>query len=362
MQEWLAQRSFGALATGIDISQQRDSDGYGPLFYAIWSNPNVGVMRVLVKAGADVNVVEKGWTPLLDLVSSNDYALEIERYRILFAAGADARYVCSDGTNALLLLSKDIGTKIQLSSDTLGAGRVKAIQIAKMLLEKGLEVNSADNGGNTPLMNALSGNETDDFFVAFLLKSGANANAADKTGRTVLMFAAARRDDPAVVKILLTAGADLNAKDAKGVTALMYAVDAESLDAMKLLINAGVDASIQNADGDTALTLAKSMKHGYIGSPQDKMLALLGAKPEPTSKTKSKSASEKTIRVPVVVMAKIRAELAFQLDVLPTDVINVKVIELIDSGGPVIQYRGTALINFSEDHQVQTPFLLSIDK
>ena len=85
------------------------------------------------------------------------------------------------------------------------------------ILDRGLDVNSRDSSGHTPLMEAVFGGHIDT--VKELLKSGADVNSQDNDGWTALMEAAAKgRAD--VVRTLLGHGADARVKNKNGWTAL----------------------------------------------------------------------------------------------------------------------------------------------
>jgi ankyrin repeat protein len=67
----------------------------------------------------------------------------------------------------------------------------KKVEVTKVLLENGADIDEKDEGGKTALMHAI-------FFVnkpavvRLLLENGANVNAKDKYGRTALMMASNR--------------------------------------------------------------------------------------------------------------------------------------------------------------------------
>lgn len=95
-------------------------------------------------------------------------------------------------------------------------------EIAKLLLDSGVSVESRDESGSTPLMLAAAFGATD--IVELLLKRGANLEAKDKDGTTALHWAACdcavidKPDSFDSVKMLLEKGASINARDKNGLT------------------------------------------------------------------------------------------------------------------------------------------------
>jgi hypothetical protein len=93
-------------------------------------------------------------------------------------------------------------------------------EIARFLVQRGANVNAADEEGHSPLMIAARTGVAPN--VELVLKSGANANAANRWGTTALMQAC-RSWNISAAKALLDAGADPDANDVLGKRALSYA-------------------------------------------------------------------------------------------------------------------------------------------
>ncbi|MBO4520185.1 MAG: ankyrin repeat domain-containing protein [Alphaproteobacteria bacterium] len=91
------------------------------------------------------------------------------------------------------------------------------------LIKKGGRVNERDEQGRTVLMLA-SIYLSDPIAFVFLIEGGAEVNArTPDTGQTALFFAAQYNQNPEVVRTLLSSGADRTAKDVFGRTAYDYA-------------------------------------------------------------------------------------------------------------------------------------------
>jgi len=92
--------------------------------------------------------------------------------------------------------------------------------VAKLIIEKGCDINQKSSMG-TPLMASIVKGNND--MIAFLLLKNADANLTDENGITALIYAAMFKNKNAVM-LLLQKKADKTKKDAKGKTAFEYAV------------------------------------------------------------------------------------------------------------------------------------------
>jgi ankyrin repeat protein len=159
------------------------------------------------------------------------------------------------------------------------------------LLQRGMDVNTADRSGNTLLMIASrNGNLA---LMKSLIAARANVNRRNQHGDTALLLAALK-PAPEAARLLVENGADLNpsgwtplhysilsgskdiaallvAKGAKvdspapnGQTSLMLAVKLGNSDLVQLLIKAGANLNLKDSDGLTALGLAKKLDQSEI--------------------------------------------------------------------------------------------------
>jgi ankyrin repeat protein len=132
------------------------------------------------------------------------------------------------------------------------------------LLEKGAEIESRDNDGQTPLSSAaFLGHEAT---VQLLLKKGADIESKDKYGQTPLSRAAMRGHE-AVVQLLLEKGADVESRDNDGQTPLSRAAKN-----VKLLAKDGVDSPDNN--GKIPLSVAAVNTKSY-NALQDYQMQLM---------------------------------------------------------------------------------------
>lgn len=148
-----------------------------------------------------------------------------------------------------------------LSQDFVDAAQKGDAVAVKRLLTQDVDVNAKDEFfGRTVLMYAATGGYID--VVRVLLEKGADVNAQDNIGMTALMWAVYDSYDTmseghaATVRALLDSGANVNVKENNGEMALMIAVYKRNISAIQLLLASGADADAKNEDGITSLMLA----------------------------------------------------------------------------------------------------------
>jgi ankyrin repeat protein len=122
-------------------------------------------------------------------------------------------------------------------------------ETVKILLDRGLDVNAADDQGRTALHRAIFWGPHN---VAVLLEKGAKVNVKTKDGETPLMLAA-QAAFPETVTALLERKAEVNARDAEDRTALMYAAKAGRLANARALLGHGANVHLKDKAGRTAL-------------------------------------------------------------------------------------------------------------
>ena len=130
------------------------------------------------------------------------------------------------------------------------------LDAATFLIEHGVDLNAKDkNGGFTALDMALSSAHYIDM-VRLLIERGANVNTASSQGITPLDEAAMRGQKDAI-ELLVAKGADLNARDVKRNTPLLWALMMGRTDAAVALIEAGSDVNVRSGQGSTPLMIVK---------------------------------------------------------------------------------------------------------
>jgi len=135
------------------------------------------------------------------------------------------------------------------------------VEIAKLLLANGADVNAMTDKAATPLQYAVwyGGKET----VQLLLSNKADTEVQGEIGGTPLYDAAAHGQIEEV-GMLLAAKADVNARTLQGYTALSVAASNGHEDVVRLLIDNGASVNAANLNGCTALYWARTKGHKRI--------------------------------------------------------------------------------------------------
>lgn len=145
-------------------------------------------IRLLVSKGADVNAATaNGVTALTEAV--------------LFGRSNVAAYLLANGASVKIRASVIEHPVLSLAAMRGDAG------IAKMLIEKGAEVNAQDAMGHTPLMWAAYSDRGAPELVRTLIAAGADVRARSKSGESAMTWAL-RRGNAEVAGLLRQAGAE----------------------------------------------------------------------------------------------------------------------------------------------------------
>ncbi|XP_078577775.1 uncharacterized protein LOC144862829 [Branchiostoma floridae x Branchiostoma japonicum] len=127
----------------------------------------------------------------------------------------------------------------------------------KTLLQAGVQVNTVNSDGETPLWDAVKGGHTN--IVSLLLQAGANTDTADKNGSTPLLLATSL-GYRAVCKALIHGNADVNTADRQQRTPLEMAIRNTDWPILTTLIRAGADVNKTPGTFGDASPLSLSVK------------------------------------------------------------------------------------------------------
>ena len=139
-----------------------------------------------------------------------------------------------------------------------GAALLNKLEVVKLLIDLGADVNAASNTGCTPMLYACIKMNVD--VVKCLIKHGANTRKSSNSGETCLIVAA-RPSCKELCQIFIDNGVDMNAQlTSGGNTALHCAISGDNNpdtpNIVQLLIDNGADPCITNTRGDDVFRTA----------------------------------------------------------------------------------------------------------
>ena len=185
-----ADQGFSALHQIIRI--RRTNIGFLPPPAGKGNLSSVDLVRALIAKGADINAVMRrdfrdGYRNRLNRIGATPFLLaaknvDTEIMKLLLAAGADPKTPNADKTTSLMVAA---GVDIWNPGEDGGSApgfEPEALDAVKMLVELGLDVNAANDRGETPLHGAAyRGANT---IVEYLVSKGAKLDATSTQGWT----------------------------------------------------------------------------------------------------------------------------------------------------------------------------------
>ena len=168
------------------------------------------------------------------------------------------------------------------SNSIFSAIKLNIPEMAISVLEDGIDLNTKNSRGFSPLMMAVSLKRNN--IVQVLIDRGADVDCKVQ-GFTPLMFAA-QEGFTDIANILIEANADINEKTNDGLSVLMAAVRDGHIEIIKILLAKGVDVKATTNKGTTALMVAKEFKQKKVIELLEKHLGVYdyGISPELLSK------------------------------------------------------------------------------
>jgi len=148
----------------------------------------IDIVKYLLSKGADVNAdLNSSETAVIVSCHKGDSHLKMTQY--LISQGASLEKKGYNGNSVLLFAIRGCFQNIEG-----GKRSSPTYETIKLLLSKGVPVNSANDRGETPLMLEIKGWAgcfgCNPAIVKLLLEKGADVNARSNEGKTVLTYAA----------------------------------------------------------------------------------------------------------------------------------------------------------------------------
>jgi ankyrin repeat protein len=229
VEPWVETVLFGSVAdlkqlldNGFDPNSATKSGGTTALMMAV---PDAEKVKLLLDHGTNLNARAKSkYSALMVAANYRDGASSMQ---LLLDHGADVQ-----GSPSPLLLATTVGNAeilkplhdagAPLDRALVAAVRVGKIDAVRALLDIGAQIDEPDGADITPLERAVLANQVE--IARLLIAHGANVNHVGQTGMTPLLYAASIDfGDSAMIDLLLKSGAHSDAVTREGLTALELA-------------------------------------------------------------------------------------------------------------------------------------------
>ncbi len=247
---------------GAEINIQHSDYLYDSLLMRAYREGKICLVNELLKTGVDLNRKNEWGDTILTLAISNGDA---DFVRELIASGAKVqemrRFSLPSQPNAVEIVNMLIESglsKDQMSDRLVNAIYINDIEVAKLLISHGADVNKRLNSTDPyPLITAAKKGNIQ--MVKLLLESGADPAARDTDGNSALSRAAAEGHIE-VVKMLLDVYRPISLMHADPV--FLNGVKSGSLQMVNLLIDAGFDV---NQMSSYTTPLIEAVRNGNQG-------------------------------------------------------------------------------------------------
>jgi len=217
----------------VNLNHREPGDGETFLIAAIRAD-QPEIIRVLLTHGANPNLRE---------ITGVD-----ARNKSLLGDTPLAAAVNIDSIESVRLLIQH-GVRLAANSNVLHSS--PSIEMIRFLLDHGAVIDGRDDNGATYLHTAVNNEEIEEI-ARLLIERGANVNVPDKDGVTPLFRVASIK----IARLLIERGANVNAADREGLTPLHMAVlEGLGIDLAKLLVMRGAEVNARNNHGHTPLDL-----------------------------------------------------------------------------------------------------------
>ncbi|MBQ0052425.1 MAG: ankyrin repeat domain-containing protein [Treponema sp.] len=159
------------------------------------------------------------------------------------------------------------------------AVRYGKVDIARLLLAAGAQVDALDSIGKTPIMLIMPV-EAQYTLYATLLQYKANVNQKDMYGDTILHVATMSGSPVNALQLLVNSGAAVNERNKQGVTPIEIAIEHQLKEQVAFYAANGADIYAEDMDGNSPLSKA-------LDCPTPEMLEMLVSEKNITSKDSS---------------------------------------------------------------------------
>ncbi|AWV99549.1 ankyrin repeat domain-containing protein [Arcticibacterium luteifluviistationis] len=241
-------------ANGADIVNDRDENGRNVAQVAVGRLKDLSFLDYFVEKGLSLDTKDKNGNGLFHAAVSSG---KVSTLKGLVAKGISYEPNAQTGENAF---------------NFVGGGRSASVssELLEYLKSLGLNPANVTKEGQSALHN-LAGRVKDTEVFDFFLDAGLDANTANADGETPLLLAASRGSKE-VVAYWLAKSNDVNAKNDKGQTALALAVAGNnSTEVLDLLVEKGGKLNWENAQGNNLTYLLTNSFRGNLKDYTEKL-------------------------------------------------------------------------------------------
>ena len=230
-------------------------------------NWHVGILKILIENGADINFKTDDGQSLIEIASERDYPYLAE---LLISKGVDVNCRNKNGKTPLLIAvekknNRVIETLILNGADiNIEVGLDKSLIIEAIwsswsnvvgaLISAGINVNSEVKNGSTALAYAAGWGRTK--VVEILISCGADVNLENEYQETPLFRAMIDNGNLKIVNLLVSAGAKIDSCNENKTTPLMLAAKRGSIEIVEFLVANGANVNAKNNNDFTPLHYA----------------------------------------------------------------------------------------------------------
>ncbi|TMW55094.1 hypothetical protein Poli38472_013856 [Pythium oligandrum] len=224
-------------------------------FHVAAANGNVGVVDLLIRNGADQDIVDDQGQNAFHLAAANGHT-----------AVALVLLHSNDEPQQSLALTKKPSSE-QDGEDSRVEDGVNGVDIQES--RPLFNINQEDMKGNTALHHAaMSPSERCQKMLQLLLENGADPNRSNWFGYTPLHLFCSHQNGPAsVVDVFIEHNVNIRLQSLDGSTPLHLAVGRASKDVAVSLVIAGAHVHLQDAAGRSVVDLAESTNQGVMLVP-----------------------------------------------------------------------------------------------
>ncbi len=216
------------LAHGADLKKDLNNDGANALLIAVANDKDFVLTNYFVSKGLDLKSTDAAGNNAFSYAAR---AGKIEVLKSLIQKGVPAN------SNAILMAAQ--GSRG-------GANPIEVYQYLESLKLKPAVIGK--NGENA--LHAIVRRPNQENIITYFISKGVDINKADEDGNTVFMNAAASNRDTATLALLLPLLKDINQGNSKGVSALAMAVRSNSAEVVGYLLRKGSSISATDKNGD----------------------------------------------------------------------------------------------------------------